>query len=561
MTMETSATMEPYNVAQTLADMALQNPNQPGLFLPCGHHSNGRTKYIVYSFEQLSSECDRISHGLQMHGVRQGQRILLMIRPGIELITATFGLIKCGAVPILIDPGMGIRPFLQCVREAEPQGLIGVPLALWLSALFPHAFRTIHLRISVGNSGFPAGVTFEEIRKNGQAPFTAARTTRESEAAITFTSGSTGIPKGVIYRHGIFEAVIDVLRNDLEIKAGEIDLPGLYILALLNPALGVTTVIPEMDPTRPAKVDPALLVEAIQTFGITTTFGSPTIWKKVSAFCHARKIILPSLRRVLMAGASVPPRLVREFSEIIPNGEVYTPFGATEALPLTNMAGREIIDETAMLSEAGAGVCVGRPTSATKVHIIPISDEPIPQWRDDLALPVGQVGEITVAGRVVTREYLHRPRQTAAAKIYDGNEVWHRMGDLGYFDEIGRLWVCGRKSHRVESRQGLLLPDPCEEIFNHHPGVERSALVGVGKPGEKIPVIIIEPQAGRMPKNQSEKERWINELLILGQAHSHTRAIQTFLFHPSFPVDVRHNAKIQREKLAAWAEKRLGRLD
>lgn len=557
--MQTSRSQQSYNVAQTLAEMAQEKPHQAGLFLPCGRHANGRTNYIVYSFKQLSDECDRIANGFSELGVRKGQRILLMIRPGIELLTATFGLIKCGCVPILIDPGMGLKPFLQCIREAEPQGFVGIQAAQWLSVFFPGTFKNIGLRVTVGRYGFWGGMTFDDVRERGSAPFDAAPTTRASEAAVTFTSGSTGIPKGVIYRHGMFEAVIDILRRDLAIKPGEIDLPGLYILALLNPALGVTTVMPEMDPTKPARVDAARFVEAIQTFGVTTTFGSPTIWKKVHAFCQARDIQLPSLKRVLMAGASVPPGLVRDFSKIVPYGEIFTPYGATEALPLTNISGAEILAETAPLSERGAGVCVGRPTSGTKIRIIRITDEPITAWADDLALPAGQVGEITVTGPAVTKEYLHRPQQTAAAKICTGDEVWHRMGDLGYFDDKGRLWVCGRKAHRVETEQDLLLPDPCEEIFNRHERVARSALVGVGKQGKKTPLIIIEPRAGMMPKNREERERWIRELRELGQQYSHTRSIETFLFHTSFPVDVRHNVKIQRETLAVWAEKRIGR--
>ena len=270
---------ETYNVAQTLGEMATQNPNQAGLYLPCGHDPRGRTRYIVYSFAQLSGECDRIASGLMKRGVREGQRVLLMIRPGIELLTATFGLIKCGAVPILIDPGMGIKSLLQCIKEAEPQVFIGIAPALWLSVAFPGAFRSVGLRVTVG-SGFPFGTSFDELRQMGDAACAPAPTTMESEAAITFTSGSTGIPKGVIYRHGNFRAVIDVLREDIGISAGEIDLPGLYILALLNPALGVTTVIRRWIPpgrrgsTRPTWSRPFRLL------GLRPVLGRPRSGRK-----------------------------------------------------------------------------------------------------------------------------------------------------------------------------------------------------------------------------------------------------------------------------------------
>jgi acyl-CoA synthetase (AMP-forming)/AMP-acid ligase II len=172
-------------------------------------------------------------------------------------------------------------------------------------------------------------------------------------------------------------------------------------------------------------------------------------------------------------------------------------------------------------------------------------------------LPAGELGEIVVKGAVVTRSYLHRPEQTARAKIEDQDGVWHRMGDLGYFDSRGRLWMCGRKSHRVETPDELLLPVPVEAIFNVHPDVARTALVGIGQLGQQQPVLVVELNSGQTPSG-SEKDRLVKELLALGQAYEHTRSIRDFLFHPSFPVDVRHNVKIQREKLAVWAAQKKG---
>ena len=233
-----------------------------------------------------------------------------------------------------------------------------------------------------------------------------------------------------------------------------------------------------------------------------------------------------------------------------------TPFGATEALPITSIGGGEILDETAKLTDEGWGVCVGRPLKGLSAKIIAISDEPIEKWDDSLSLPSGELGEITVKGPVVTRQYLNRPEQTALAKIPDGDQVWHRMGDLGYFDNRGRLWMCGRKAHRVETEEGLMLPVPCEAIFNAHPQVHRTALVGVGPLGEQTPVLVVELNSGEIPSGK-EKQQIIDELLALGQEYEHTQPISVFLFHDSFPVDVRHNVKIQREKLAAWAEKKL----
>jgi acyl-CoA synthetase (AMP-forming)/AMP-acid ligase II len=200
---------------------------------------------------------------------------------------------------------------------------------------------------------------------------------------------------------------------------------------------------------------------------------------------------------------------------------------------------------------------VGHPLAGLKVEVIAITDEPIPVWDDTLALPAGELGEIVVKGPMVTRSYLHRPEQTALAKIEDQGGIWHRMGDLGYFDNRGRLWMCGRKSHRVETPDELLLPVPVEAIFNGHIEVARTALVGLGPLGQQQPLLVVELKSGQTPSG-AEKDRLIKELLALGQAHEHTRSIRDFLFHPSFPVDVRHNVKIQREKLAVWAAQKKG---
>jgi acyl-CoA synthetase (AMP-forming)/AMP-acid ligase II len=286
------------------------------------------------------------------------------------------------------------------------------------------------------------------------------------------------------------------------------------------------------------------------------SLGSPLIWRILGEYCLKHAIQLPSLKHIFMFGAAVMPEVVENFAKIF-DGEIYTPYGATEALPLTMISGEDIITDTGPKTSQGAGVCVGKAIGGLEVRIIPISDGPIPKWDESLALPAEQIGEIVVKGGVVTRVYLNRPQKTAEAKIYENDSLWHRMGDLGYLDKLGRLWVCGRKSHRVETTHGLMLPVQCEAIFNQHPDVSRTALVAIGEYGKQRPVIIVETKPDTALTTPQGKQRFVTEILELGKHHAHTREINTVLFHPSFPVDVRHNTKIDRLALAEWAAKQL----
>jgi acyl-CoA synthetase (AMP-forming)/AMP-acid ligase II len=372
-------------------------------------------------------------------------------------------------------------------------------------------------------------------------------------AAILFTSGSTGPPKGAVYTHGMFAAQVRLLKETFGLEPGEIDLCTFPLFALFAPALGWSAILPEMDFTRPGSVEPAKIFGPIKRWGVTNLFGSPALLERVALAGEGKT--LPTLRRVITAGAPVRPNILEAFSRMLAGGApIHTPYGATEALPVSSIASQEILSETRNSTAEGKGNCVGKPVASMKVRIIKISDEPITKWGDELMAPPGEVGEIVVQGPVVSREYWERPEQTALAKIADGERFWHRMGDVGYFDPQGRLWMCGRKSHRVILKDRTLFTIPCEGVFNVHPKVRRTALVGVSRRCGVEPVLCVEPRP-KVPA--SEHKRIAADLLELGAKHEHTRLIQTILFHPSFPVDIRHNAKIFREQLAEWAARRV----
>lgn len=251
----------------------------------------------------------------------------------------------------------------------------------------------------------------------------------------------------------------------------------------------------------------------------------------------------------------MPQPILECFGALLPDDVfIHTLYGATEAFLVTSIDHREILSETATMTATGAGTCVGKPFDGMTVRIIRVNDDPIERWSDDLTLPAGQIGEIAVAGPVVTHEYFKDPSASRLTKIHDTDRIFHRMGDVGYFDDQGRLWFCGRKAHRVITETETLFTIPCEAIFNQHPRVARSALVGVGQPGQQTPVLCIELESA---DPAPDHRQLTDQLLVLGQANNKTKSIRTVLYHPAFPVDVRHNAKIFREKLTGWAAEQL----
>lgn len=557
--MQTLSDTSPCNIAAALPHMAAERPDAIAIRCPDGMDADGRVRYgIELSYRELENRSNAIAAALARAGIVRGTRTALMVRPSPELFLVMFALFKAGAVPVLIDPGIDKRALRQCLDEAAPEAFIGIPLAHAARVVLGWARRSCRIKVTLGRRWFWGGHTLDTLlAASTNDTFTMADTAPDDMAAILFTSGSTGVPKGVVYRHRHFAAQVDMLREALGIEAGGVDLPTFPPFALFDPALGVTSVIPDMDPTRPAKADPRKLIDAIQRFGVTQMFGSPALLDTLSRYGVANNVKLPTLKRVMSAGAPVPPAVVERMAAMLPEDAcIYTPYGATECLPLAIIEGRELRDTRAD-TESGAGTCIGKPVPPNEVRLIGITDEAISDWHDELQVAPGQVGEIVVAGPTATDEYFARPAATAAAKIRetrpDGStRILHRMGDLGWVDASGRLWFCGRKSQRVEAADGPLYTEQVEPVFNTHPEVRRSALIGMGEKGRQTPVICIELEPGVSPL---ERERIEAELMNLGQRHPHTRRVQHILFHPGFPVDIRHNAKIGREALTRWAAK------
>jgi olefin beta-lactone synthetase len=552
----------PLNIADRIRAQALARPQAIAVVEPRQKNRDGRRSYAHLTFAQLDRTIDEYARGLTSLGLKPGMRALLMVKPSLEFFGLTFALFRLGAVPVLLDPAMGKTNVLGAIAEVEPEAFIAIPKGHVARILFGKSFSAVRINVMVGPRLPFGGPSLDEVAALGRSttPFVGAPTKASDLAAILFTSGSTGAPKGVLYTHSIFDAQVKIFEDDFKIEPGEVDLSAFPLFSLFSAALGVKVVIPDMDPTRPAFVDGAKIVEAVRDQGVTYAFGSPAFWHRVAGYCEAHELGLDGLRRILMAGAPAPPSLLERLERLVPAGaDIYTPYGATECLPISLPSAKTLLGGTVERTQNGAGTCVGHPMPGSRIAIIKIDDAPIAKLADAEILPPDVVGEIAVTSPVTTPGYFRRPNDDARHKMIDDGTIWHRMGDVGYLDREGRLWFCGRKSHRVETKNGPLYTEQVEPVFNQHPRVHRTALVGIGERGQAEPVLIVECAAGQAPNGKPDEEQLASELRALGSKVAHTAPITTILYHPSFPVDARHNAKIRREELGVWARAKLRR--
>jgi len=541
--------MKYQNIVARLAENAKSIPNTPAIIDPRKKSARSIT------FKELYSEVNRLAFGFSKAGLKKGNRVLLIVKPGVDLIAITYSLFRLGAVPVLIDPGLGRKNILNCIKESQPESMIGIPIIHFIRILFPKYFSNVKFFITTGKQKFQNNFTINEIRKLGDKSVDLETTDIHEPAAILFTSGSTGSPKGVVYSHNNFFEQSNALEAIYQFKKGDIDLPTFPLFALFSGAFGMTSIVPDMNPTQPARVDPLKILSTVEKFGVINSFGSPALWDTVTHYCKIFQKPITGIQRVLIAGAPVSGKLLESFDSVVDkNCKIYTPYGATEALPVASIERHEVLNETWEKTKKGLGVCVGKPVQGMKVKIIKITDDPIQGWKSELEVSQGIIGEIIVQSPWVTRSYFNRPQANELAKITDGDSFWHRMGDVGYIDTEGRVWFCGRKSHRVVCKSETLFTIPCEGIFNQIRSVKRSALLGIGEKGDQKPVLAIELDHSLSKINEEEIKA---KLLKTGSEFDLTKNIKDILFCKSFPVDIRHNAKIFREKLAVWAEKKL----
>jgi len=357
--MPTPSLTQRVNVADRLTEIASKMPHAVAVATPGWGDMAGQNTYTTCTFQQLDQDATTLAYGFAALGIRPGTRLVLLVRPSCEFVKLVFALLRSGATTVLVDPGMGRKHLINCLAAVEPEGFVAISPAQAMRTILRRKFPKARTNITVGRRWFWGGKTFEQLLqlgRNSKAPLPETR--GDDAAAIIFTSGSTGPPKGVLYTHQMFDTQSAEIQRAYDIHPGGADLACFPLFGLFNSAMGVTTVFPDMDFSRPAKADPRKLLAAACDWQVSQAFASPAVWKKLSAYCEQHGERIPSLRKVLSCGAPVPAQVLRQTLSVVADGaNMHTPYGATECLPVATIEASEVLGETSEATDRGAGIC------------------------------------------------------------------------------------------------------------------------------------------------------------------------------------------------------------
>ena len=516
------------------------------------------------NWRELERDVAALTAGLQEAGVKPLSRVSLMVPPGVDLTVVLYACLRLGAVVVVADAGLGTRGLSRAVRGATPDFLIGIDKALAAASLLGWPGRRISVR------DLPAArrrllrveTSVAELARRGSVPrpvqpsrVPAADPDAEAPAAVLFTSGSTGPAKGVLYTHRQLAAMRDTVAATLGIRPGARLVAGFAPFALLGPALGAVSVTPAMDVTAPRTLTARALADAAAAIDATVVFASPAALRNVletrARLDPAGREALARVELLLSAGAPVPEPLLAEVQLLLPRASLHTPYGMTEALPVTDISLEQIRAAGAdagsgSVPGAGNGVCVGQPVHGARVALIPLAADGSAPGNDPVT-DAEVTGEILVSAPHVKEAY---DRLWLTQRESVRTRGWHRTGDVGHFDAAGRLWVEGRLAHVVTAPGAVVTPVGAEQAIECLDDVGLAAVVGVGPAGTQAVVAVVEtvPTARRAGPAAPQ---------LAGRVRDAARragvSVSAVLTVPSQPTDIRHNAKIDRTRLSRWA--------
>lgn len=562
-----------FNLADVVLRVAREDPERIAVVDLDGWEGLGRRRYQRHTYAELSADVEAVAVGLREMGIAERTRIVCMSPPSYETCVMGVALTRVGAFSIWIDPAVGYRNVAERLSRVKPEAFLGNALAHLGRVTFgwgPRDLRKLVLtetplspggRFITGFPPFPGARSIRSLRKH-TAPAEPAppRVGPDDPCAVLYTTGSTGPAKPSLYLHRNFCQLFRNAHHSWGWDSGTevpVDMAVFPAFLFIPISAGGTMVVPPIDFARqgPAQVDSAALIQVINDCNVESFFAAPILIENLASEALARHLTMPSLKRVIGAGAPITGPVEEILRAVMaPDGELAANYGATEAMPSTELSSSEHLDGLWSLTEQGAGICVGHALPGVELKIIGIVDGAIDSIADASELPTGQVGEILVRGRHVSPEYYLDPESTRKNKVPDPQGDWHRFGDVGYLDAQNRLWVCGRVSQRVKAAGGDVFPLQVEPLFDAHPKVRRSGLVGVPGPAGELPVLAVEVE----PDVGKDELAGLHEELLARAADS-GMAIHAILFKRRLPVDPRHNSKIERPRLAKWAARQLSR--
>jgi len=561
-----------FNLADIVVRVAREDPERIAVIDLDGWEGLGMRRYKRHTYAELSADVESVAVGLREMGIAEMTRIVCMSPPSYETCVVGVALTRVGALTLWIDPAVGYRKVAERLSRVKPEAFVGNALAHVGRITFgwgPRDLRKLVLtgsplvpgaRTITGFPPFPGARSIRSLRKHAPAEPQPPHVGPDDPCAVLYTTGSTGPAKPSLYLHRNFCQLFRNAHHSWGWNPGHevpVDMAVFPALLFIPISAGGTMVVPPIDFARqgPAPVDSAALIQVINDCKVGSFFAAPILIEHLAREALARNLTMPSLKRVIGAGAPISGAVESMLSAVMaPDGELAANYGATEAMPSTELSSREHLDGLWDLTNQGAGVCVGHALPGVELKIIAIADGPIESIADTSELPTGRIGEILVRGKHVSPEYYRDPDATRKNKVPDPQGDWHRFGDVGYLDAAGRLWVCGRVSQRVKAAGGDVFPLQVEPLFDAHPKVRRSGLVGVHGPAGELPVLCVEVEPGI---GKDELAGLHQDLLARAAESKGANTIHAILFKDRLPVDPRHNSKIERPKLAKWAARQL----
>lgn len=507
--------------------------------------------HLQISFGQLWGRVNQVAAGLRGNGILPGDRIIVMVPMSIELYAVLLGIIQVGAVAVFVDPWIGARQVAAFSAFAEPRGYIGVAKAHLLRLLNPR-LRRISLTVTTGRAAFgiPARTALADWFR--LPPDTLIHPAASEEPAlITFTSGSSGTPKGANRTHGFLNAQYQALKQEFPVEDTDVDMPMFPVFALANIGNGITTVIPDMDFKTVARVRPAAIIRQLRQFQVTTITASPPFFDRLAHHLdNSRQSLLP-FRRFLTGGAPVEDRQLRDWRRVFPDTAVEVVYGSTEAEPVAHISLEERLRASADKNGC-RGYCAGKPTSLVRTRVIRLDRQPVLCGGGALqALDAGpgETGELIVAGRHVCRDYFNNAEAVRENKIVDADgTVWHRMGDTGYFDAQGRFWLVGRVHSTIWHKTGPVHPQLLEQsVCRADERIAQTAALGMPREDgtEDVIVIVRLQQHATAAAAQAVSAAVARQLAGDGLPPD----CHVIISKKAFPMDPRHNSKIDYQLL------------